>query len=728
MRSEKIRRFACQAWVAVGLFAFGPAQAASDDVTLENARFRLTVGGDALVKSLVLKSTGEELADAQAIEPLFTVTQERPFNNEVKLIHPNKRTTYFANRLRREGSRLVVGFEQIGYEAVVSVKATDAYLAFALDGFRGDKEVYKDLKMETPPAVSFRVVQVPVRNRANFGDWLNASWDEQAAVGVMATESTTDADHERRRGYRLLFGDLVANRKLRGGSAALVVAAGREDFLDCVDALERDYNLPRGVAARRSPHVNASIYHGGGVMSPTNIDEHIAWARRGGFKYMTFPHQCVVFEDERGSWSTCGDYDWNTNHYPNGAADVKAVLAKIKAAGIRPGLHVLAPHIGLRTRYATPVADPRLNKRIRFTLASPVPAEGNVGEIAVLESTAGCPLAHAGARILQFGGELFSYTAYTTERPYRFTGVRRGAWATRAAAHPTAEVGGLLDMSEYGPPDSCYIDQSTDLQDEIAAKIARIWDCGFEYMYFDGAEGVSAPYNFQVSDAIWRCYKVLDPEPLFSEGAAKTHFGWHMLSGANAFDCFRPEDFKANIVRYPLSQAPLTWQDMTRVNFGWWGFYLPGQKLGRLGETKYGTQPDQWEFSEAKSIAVDCPATIIANLAQITKHPRSADIFEAMRRWETIRASGRLTAAEKRELADPKLEHHAYLRPDGEIEIVRITPVKTSDEAVKAYSFTSRDGRKRLLYWHQTGSGAGTAEVDGQTLMLVAAGWRYIDL
>ena len=73
-------------------------------------------------------------------------------------------------------------------------------------------------------------------------------------------------------------------------------------------------------------------------------------------------------------------------------------------------------------------------------------------------------------------------------------------------------------------------------------------------------------------------------------------------------------------------------------------------------------------------------------------------------------------------------EHHAYLRPDGEIEIVRITPVKTSDEAVKAYSFTSRDGRKRLLYWHQTGSGAGTAEVDGQTLMLVAAGWRYIDL
>jgi len=696
------------------------------DVTLENARFRLTVGEDALVKSLVLKATEEELADAQAIEPLFSVTQERPFNNEVKLIHPNKRTTYFANRLRREGDKLVAGFEQIAYEAVVSVKVTDAYLAFKLEGFRNDKKPFEGLKMDTPPVASFRVVQVPIRNRANFGDWLNASWDEKAAVGALATESTTDADHERRRGYKLLFGDLVANRRLRGGSAALVVAAGRDDFLDCVDALERDYNLPRGVASRRSPHVNASIYHGG-IICPTNVDEHIAWAKKGGFRYMTFPHQSIVYEDLRGSWSSCGDYDWATNLYPRGETDLRTVLAKIKTAGITPGLHVLAPHIGLRTRYVTPVADPRLNKRIRYTLAAPLPETGDVGEIAVLEPTTGCPLDYEGARLLQFNGELFSYERYTAERPYRFLGVKRGAWATRTAAHPAGEVGGLLDMSEFGPPDSCYLDQTTDLQDEIAGKIARIYACGFEYMYFDGAEGVNAPFNFHVSDGIWRCYKVLDPAPLFAEGAAKTHFGWHMLSGANAFDCFKPEEFKAKIVEFPLAQAPLTWQDMTRVNFGWWGFYLPGQKLGRLGVTRFGTQPDQWEFGEAKSIAVDCPATVIADLAQITRHPRGADIFEAMRRWESIRASGRLTAAEKRELADPNLEHHAYRRPDGTLEIVRVTPVKTSDEAVKAYSFTSKDG-DRLLYWHQTGAGTCTADVDGKAVTLDAAGWKYLDL
>ena len=442
---------------------------------------------------------------------------------------------------------------------------------------------------------------------------------------------------------------------------------------------------------------------------------------------MTFPHQAVVFEDERGSWSSCGDYDWNTNHYPNGAVDLAAVLGKVKAAGIVPGLHVLAPHVGMRSRYVTPVADARLHKKRRFTLAAPIPEKGEVGEIAVLEPTTGCPLDFPGTRILQFGGELFAYESYTVERPYRFLGVKRGAWATRVAAHAAFEVGGVLDMSEFGPPDSCYLDQMTDLQDEIAEKIRRIWECGFEYAYFDGAEGVNAPFNFHVSDGIWRCYRVLDPEPLFAEGAAKTHFGWHMLSGANAFDCFRPEDFKAKIVEFPLAQAPLTWQDMTRVNFGWWGIFLPGQRVGRDGKTTYGTQPDQWEFGEAKSIAVDCPATIIANPENIGKHPRGAEIFEAMRRWEAIRAEGGLTVAKKRELADPALEHHAYMRPDGSMEIVLVSSVRTSDPAVKAYSFTASDGR-HLLYWHQTGKGMCTADVDGRTVSLSAAGWKYLDL
>ncbi len=55
--------------------------------------------------------------------PFCATTQDRPFNNEIKLIHPNKRTTYPANRVRKEGDRLVIGFETAPYEAVVEVRA-----------------------------------------------------------------------------------------------------------------------------------------------------------------------------------------------------------------------------------------------------------------------------------------------------------------------------------------------------------------------------------------------------------------------------------------------------------------------------------------------------------------------------------------------------------------------------------------------------------------------------
>lgn len=71
------------------------------DVTLENRRARLVIGDDATAKSLVLKATGEELLDAHEGIPMFTVTQERPYHNEIKLTWPNKRTAYPANSSSR---------------------------------------------------------------------------------------------------------------------------------------------------------------------------------------------------------------------------------------------------------------------------------------------------------------------------------------------------------------------------------------------------------------------------------------------------------------------------------------------------------------------------------------------------------------------------------------------------------------------------------------------------
>ena len=177
-------------------------------------------------------------------------------------------------------------------------------------------------------------------------------------------------------------------------------------------------------------------------------------------------------------------------------------------------------------------------------------------------------------RILQFGGELISYESFTTERPYRFSGCVRGCRGTTPRSHPRGEIGGLLDVSEFGAG-SCYIDQTTTLQDEIADKLANIWSAGFGFCYFDGSEGTNTPFEYNIPYAQYRVWKRFDPSPLFTEGAAKAHFSWHHLSGGNAFDIFPPAVFKEMIRRYPAEEAPRMREDFTRLNFGWWRLWLP---------------------------------------------------------------------------------------------------------------------------------------------------------
>ena len=90
----KNRMYACAMGTAFAVCAglSGMVRAAALEIACRD--FTLRVGDDAIVKSLVVKATGEECVDASLKISLFTATQDRPFNNEQKLIHPNKRTDY----------------------------------------------------------------------------------------------------------------------------------------------------------------------------------------------------------------------------------------------------------------------------------------------------------------------------------------------------------------------------------------------------------------------------------------------------------------------------------------------------------------------------------------------------------------------------------------------------------------------------------------------------------
>ena len=88
-------------------------------VVVETKAFKLVINPDATAQSLVIKATGEEMLEPREGIPVFATTQTRPFNNEIRLVQQAKRTTYPANRVRREGDRIYIGFETAPYEVAV---------------------------------------------------------------------------------------------------------------------------------------------------------------------------------------------------------------------------------------------------------------------------------------------------------------------------------------------------------------------------------------------------------------------------------------------------------------------------------------------------------------------------------------------------------------------------------------------------------------------------------
>lgn len=701
------------------------AFAAPSGVTLENSRFSLAISADGKVRSLKVKSTGEECIAGNEGVSFCQVVQDRPFGNEVKLIWPNKRSVYGSNSVEERDGALVFGFDTISdapgysYKAIVDVKVTDDYMAFTLRGFEPDS---MDEFMDWPAVAEFRVVQLPLRPRKNFGVVMNCAWDEKAAVALMAAAPEAEVDSEVRARCRLTWAATSDAVKLRGVPVVIAADAG-EAILDRVDAMERDFGLPRGVKSRRSAVINRSQMDLKDFSSET-VDDTIAMAKKCGIKLLHAYYK--RFFEEEGSYLRCGDYDIRRDKWPNGVADVKAAIAKCRAAGLEVGLHVLQTHIGMKSRYVKGAADPRLGIKRRFALARPIPAQGDVSEIEVLENPQGAVLA-AKARVLKFGTELFSYEAYTRERPWKFTGVRRGAWETDIVAHPRGEIGGILDMSEFGC-NSCYIDQTTDLQDEIAGKIAAFYnECGFSFIYFDGSEGVLPPVGVNVPLAQYRVYGKLVPEPLFAEGAAKGHFGWHMLSGANAFDVCEPNVFKEELRKWQIREAPIMREDFTRINFGWFWFGEPG----RIRPGDIGMQSDMYEFGTSTAAAWDCPIQFAYDKEAFERHPRAKDVIETIRRWEDVRAKGWLTEKMKAAMRDGKVEHHLYLREDGEYELhpIEMLPEPEKAKNVRAFVFV-RDGRTVLAYWNarerESHFSAPLGE-DGSSVTLRAADRAYFE-
>jgi hypothetical protein len=277
---------------------------------------------------------------------------------------------------------------------------------------------------------------------------------------------------------------------------------------------------------------------------------------------------------------------------------------------------------------------------------------------------------------------------------------------TSVGNYSTGRKFGLLDVDTW--PIFVRFDQRTGIQQEVAKRIGEIWaGAGFQFIYFDGAEDVHPPYWFHVSNSQYEVYKELNPEPLVSEGAMKTHFSWHMLSRGNAFDHFAPEVIKEAACRYPLTEAKHVYNDFTSLDFGWMSYVAPSKKT-------IGTQPDMYEFVTSHAAGWDCPVSLAARLSHMDKHPRTPDNLEVLKRWEDVRNSDYLTTERKRAIRDPEKEHILLLDKKGGFELHEYEQIEDAaggSKQMRAFIF-ERKGRPVVVFWHPFGKARAVIKAD----------------
>lgn len=184
---------------------------------------RLIISNDGKARSLIHKATGEECLITNADVPLCAITQYRPYDNENFLMFPAKPRTFPANKIERNGNELRIEFQDTYDIAIIELNITDYYIGFTLKQIDYRIEDFGVKRKTEIDEIS--LLQLPVRKRENFGEWLNVSWDEQTAICLLGTHPTTYIDAFANKEYTTMYAGLDFQVKLFNSGAALITTS-----------------------------------------------------------------------------------------------------------------------------------------------------------------------------------------------------------------------------------------------------------------------------------------------------------------------------------------------------------------------------------------------------------------------------------------------------------------------------------------------------------------------
>jgi hypothetical protein len=415
-----------------------------------------------------------------------------------------------------------------------------------------------------------------------------------------------------------------------------------------------------GPWARDIPFNHGSYLFNFGALVETNVEDWVAMTRSLGFTQIDHVGGGADF-------FRFGDMELNRTKWPDGWEAQRRIVAKLHAAGIGSIFHTYAFFIDKQSKYVTPVPDPRLDAFRTFTLAAPLTADST--EIAVNESTAEMKTItgffEPNSVALHIGDELVTFGGASKAAPWKFTGVKRGAHGTRAAAHargaPTRHLKELFGL--FVP------NVETSLFEELAARHATVVNqCGFDGIYLDAIDG-SFILRGGTEGWYWAGKFVVEIQKRLKkttgmEMSMMVHHFWQYRTRWQAWDF--PRRGQKRFI--DLHAAEVNGGLMLPLHLGWWGFwsFAPPQI-----EPSY---PDVIEQLGARLIGWDAGISLTAGVNRDTL--RATPLFQravdTLRTCEELRHAKVYDAAAKAKLREPGSEFALTKNAAGKTRFRRI--------------------------------------------------------
>ncbi len=585
----------------------------SQSIILENSLFRYVIGTNGWNQAFIDLATGTNYSRTDSSAPCAIAWKSGQ--------------SHVATSARRQDGRILIRFDKLDTELSLKAVVHPTFVVFSVESVTG----------EQPDKVWFINVLLNVEGKPGeaFGGCALALNLKTRVDALPALQRDLRATAEQDLG-------------LAGARAALVAGPLPRVLPAIQEALAAASELPlckvAGPWAAQQPGSRASYLFNFGALTLSNLTEWIATVQSLGFSQ--------IEHHGGGNFFRFGDFQLNQQAWPGGWGTwEKEVLPRLRKAGIASVFHTYAFFIDKRSKYVSPVPDPRLDAFRAFTLAAPMAAEAT--EITVNERTAEVSLItgfnEQNSVTLHIGDELVTFGGATKEPPWKFTGVVRGVHGTKPAGHEKGvRARHLKELFGLFVPDV----EST-LFEEIAANHAEVVNrCGFEGIYLDAIDGASI---LRGPDKAWywggkfvvEIQRRLN-QPVGMEMSAMWHHFWQYRTRWQAWDFPVRGHVRFNDIHAQSINGGL----LLPLHLGWWSLHSfnPPQVEP--------TYPEVIETLGARLVGWDAGASLTAavgpaSLADIPSHRRSVDILRAC---EELRRSEAYSASQRARLRQPGSE------------------------------------------------------------------------